>query len=110
MLRFFSTMADSNNKNVIGYIASTIETMRDQMATKSDVVRLEDRIGVETTAIRGDIEQVQLRLDSMEHSIASRFETLKAKSAGCAALSTSSAKIVPMFCDSSVTKPPNYEN
>lgn len=77
MLRFSSTMADSNNKDVIGYIASTIETMRDQMATKSDVVRLEDRIGVETTAIRGDIEQVQLRLDSMEHSIASRFENVE---------------------------------
>lgn len=61
-------MADSNNQDVIGFIASTVQTMRDQMATKSDVVRLEDRIGVETTAIRGDIEQVQLRLDSMERS------------------------------------------
>ena len=70
-------MADSNNKDVIGYIASTIETIRDQMATKSDVCRLEDRIAVETTAVRGDIEQVQLRLDSMEHSIASRFENVE---------------------------------
>lgn len=77
MLRSIEHMAESNNKDVIGYIASTIETMRDQMATKSDVVRLEDRIGVETTAIRGDIEQVQLRLDSMEHSIASRFENVE---------------------------------
>ena len=77
MLRSPSTMADSNNKDVIGYIASTIETMRDQMATKSDIVRVEDRIGAETTAIRGDIEQVQLRLDSMEHSIASRFENVE---------------------------------
>ena len=79
MLRFPSTMAESNNKDVIGYIASTIETMRDQMATKTDVVRLEDRIGVETTAIRGDIEQVQLRLDSMEHRIASRDEHFDAE-------------------------------
>ena len=70
-------MADSNSQDVIGYIASTIETMRDQMATKSDVVWLEDRIGVETTDIRGDIEQVQLRLDSMEHSISSRFENVE---------------------------------
>ena len=77
MLRSIEKMADSNNKNVIGYIASTIETMRDQMATKSDIARLEDRIGVETTAIRGDIEQVQLRLDSMEHSITSRFENVE---------------------------------
>jgi hypothetical protein len=67
-------MAESNNNEVIGFIASTVETMRDQMATKSDVARLEVKIGVETTTIRGDIEQVQLRLDSMEHSIASRFE------------------------------------
>ena len=79
MLRFSSTMADSNHKDVIGYIASTIETMRDQMATKTDVVRLEDRIGVETTAIRGDIEQVQLRLNSLEHSINSRFENVDAE-------------------------------
>ena len=77
MLRSIEQMAESNNKDVIGYIASTIETMRDQMATKSDVARLEDRIGVETTAIRGDIEQVQLRLDSMEHSINSRFENVE---------------------------------
>jgi hypothetical protein len=70
-------MADSNNNYVIGYIASTIESMRNQMATKSDIVRVEDRIGAETTAIRGDIEQVQLRLDSMEHSIASRFENVE---------------------------------
>ena len=29
------------------------------------------------TAVRGDIEQVQLRLDSMEHNVASRFENVE---------------------------------
>ncbi len=59
-------MAESNDNNLIGFIAATVETMRDdvtmisdQMATKSDINRLE----IATTAIRGDIEQVQLRLE-----------------------------------------------
>ncbi len=74
------SLAESND-NLIGFIASTVETISDRlngieerMATKSDIVRLEERVDVQLIAIRGDIEQVQLRLDSMEHSVASRFE------------------------------------
>ena len=70
-------MAESNNNELIGFIATTVETIRDRvdgievrMATKSDINRLE----IATTAIRGDIEQVQLRFDGMEHSLTSRFE------------------------------------
>ena len=43
-------MAESNNNNLIGFIASTVEklrddvvTMREQMATKEDLARLEGR-------------------------------------------------------------------
>ncbi len=98
-------MTESNNNNVIGFIASTVETMRDdiskmrdqmatkedlarldgrfseqllQMATKEDLARLDgrfsERLGASTTSIRGDLEQVQLRLDSIEHGISSRFQ------------------------------------
>ena len=98
-------MTDKNNNDVIGFIASTVESMRDQMATKKDLEgmatkqdlkgmatkqdlegmatkqdlarldgRLTERLEATSTAIRGDIEQIQLRLDSMEHSISSRFE------------------------------------
>ena len=78
-------MADSNNDNLIGFIASTVEklrddvvTMRDQMATKEDLARLEGRfsekLDVSITSVRGDIEQVQLRLDSIDHGMSSRFE------------------------------------
>jgi hypothetical protein len=107
MLRSVNQVAESNNNEVIGFIASTVETMRDdmasmreQMATKEDLARVEgrlnerlssldgslnqklasldgrlsERIEVATTSVRGDLEQVQLRLDSMEHSIVSRFE------------------------------------
>ena len=95
-------MTEPNN-NLIGFIASTVEklrddmtTMREQMATKQDLAgmatrrdlegmatkedlarldgRFTERLEATSTAIRGDIEQIQLRLDSMEHSISSRFE------------------------------------
>ena len=101
------SMAESNNDNLIGFIASTVETLRDdvakmreQMATREDLARLEGRftekldglegrfteklarlegrftekLDVSTTSVRGDIEQVQLRLDSIEHGVSSRFE------------------------------------
>jgi hypothetical protein len=84
-MRFVS----ESNDNMIGYIASTIEKMRDEMATKQDLARLEmaakqdlsrlegrlsERLDVATTGIRGDIEQVHLRLESIEHGMSSRFE------------------------------------
>ena len=98
-------MNDSDDDNLIGFIAGTveglreqvgtmsgqmttkedlarlegqIETMRDQMATKEDLARLEGRLSeklnVSTTAIRGDIEQVHLRMDGIEHASTSRIE------------------------------------
>ena len=45
-----STMADANNNEVIGFIAATVETLRDdvakmreQMTTKEDLARLDGR-------------------------------------------------------------------
>ena len=74
------------NDNLINFIAATVEsmrdqmaTMRDQMATKSDIARLEAKIEVETTAIRGDIEQVQLRLDSIERALNARLGQIEAE-------------------------------
>ncbi len=58
-------MGESNDNKLIGFIANTIETMRDEMATKADIGRLEAKISVEATAIRGDIEQVHVRLDAI---------------------------------------------
>ena len=91
-----SKLVSESNDNLIGFIASTVETLRDdvitmreQMATREDLARLEGRfmeklarlegrftekLDVSTTSVRGDIEQVQLRLDSIEHGVSSRFE------------------------------------
>jgi hypothetical protein len=109
MLRSLKQVAESDNNEVLGFIASTVEAIRDRvgsieenlksieqrMATKEDLAqldgrlnerlssldgRLSERIEVAKTSIRGDIEQVQLRLDSMEHSIAARFESVRNQS------------------------------
>ena len=108
MLRSSSTMADSNNNELIGFIGGRFEALNErfeamgnrldaieyQMATKEDLARLDgrfserlasldgrlsERIEVATTSIRGDLEQIHLRLDSMEHRISSRDEHFDAE-------------------------------
>jgi hypothetical protein len=68
---------EPEKNNLINFIAATVETMRDQMATKSDIARLESKLEVETTAIRGDIEQVHLRLDSIERALRARLDQIE---------------------------------
>lgn len=86
------------NNNLINFIAATVETMRDQMeklrdqvvetnvqvieirgqmVTKSDIARLEAKLEVEVAAIRGDIEQVHLRLDSIERALRARLDQIE---------------------------------
>jgi chromosome segregation ATPase len=104
------------NNNLINFIATTVETMRDQMgevhakigdmrgqmgelrdqmeemrdemgemrgqmATKSDLAQLEARLTnkleAEITAVRGDIEQVHLRLDSIERALRARLDQIE---------------------------------
>ena len=67
----------------VDVIAGRVESIEERMATKEDMARLEgrfsERLNVVTASIRGDIEQVQLRLDSMEHRISSRDEHFDAE-------------------------------
>ena len=63
----------------VEFIGGQLEIMRDRMATKSDIARLEDKIEVEVTAVRGDIEQVHLRLDGIEKAISSRLDHVEAE-------------------------------
>ena len=66
-----------DHNGLLNYIAGTVEnlrdqvaTMRDQMATKDDLrqveLRLSAKIETEIAVVRGDVEQVQLRLTSIE--------------------------------------------
>ena len=68
---------ESNQNNLIGFIASTVETMRDDMTTMRSEMVTKSMFDAAITTVRGDIEQVQLRLDTMEHSVASRFEQVE---------------------------------
>ncbi|HYJ85345.1 MAG TPA: hypothetical protein VEW46_04765 [Pyrinomonadaceae bacterium] len=58
-------------------VKDDVAAIREQMATKKDLAhlesRLELRIDTKTTAIRGDVEQVQLRLDSIDRALSGRM-------------------------------------
>ncbi|HEX8845773.1 MAG TPA: hypothetical protein VF791_14065 [Pyrinomonadaceae bacterium] len=83
---------ESNNHNLINFIAATVETMRDQMATKSDLSSLREQMATKSdlsalrdqmatksdiAAVRGDIEQIQLRLDSIERALRARLDQIE---------------------------------
>jgi hypothetical protein len=83
-------MAESNNNELIGFIGGRFEAMaerltaiEERMVTKEDLARLDgrlsERIDGATTSIRGDIEQIHLRLDSLDHRISSRDEHFDAE-------------------------------
>src|SRR5437868_8339517 len=89
-LNRFATKDDFDSlREQVGYIGGQLETMRDRMATKDDIARLDskvdkldgkvDKLEVETTIIRGDIEQVHLRLDGIEKAISSRLDHVEAE-------------------------------
>jgi TolA-binding protein len=70
------------NGRLLRFIASTVEVTRDRVDTLSGridtldgrVDSLQNELRVQTTAIRGDIEQVQLRLDSIERALAAPWD------------------------------------
>jgi hypothetical protein len=68
-------------RDEIAYVGGQVVTLRDQMATKSDLAQLESRLTAkleaETTAIRGDIEQVHLRLDSIDRTLRARLDQIE---------------------------------
>ena len=67
----------------VSFLGGQVEDVRDRMATKDDLARvearLEHKIEVEITAVRGDIEQVHLRLDGIDKSLSSRINSVEAE-------------------------------
>lgn len=70
-------MSEQESNNLLNFIVATIESMRVKMTANDDLASLEEsltnKIEVEITAVRGDIEQVHLRFDTIEHALSSRF-------------------------------------
>ncbi|HWQ33165.1 MAG TPA: hypothetical protein VNQ79_09935 [Blastocatellia bacterium] len=63
-----------DNDDLLSFIASNIETIRDQMASRSDITRLEAKLDTGQAALRGDIERVDLRLDGIDHKLDNRLD------------------------------------
>ena len=84
-----SNRQPEENEDLLNFIASTVEMIRDRMATKDDVARLDsridtlevkvDRLEVTTTIIKGEVEQVHLRLDGIEKAISSRLDHVESE-------------------------------
>jgi hypothetical protein len=72
-----------NDKNLIAFIASTIEVMREQMATKADLVHLESRMEImreqmatkeDLAALKEDLAAVKDQMATKEDLAALRIE------------------------------------
>ena len=86
-LERFATKDDFNSlREQVGFLGGQVEHIRDHMdglATKDELARVEARltqkIEVEITAVRGDIERVHLRLDAIEKALSSRINHIEAE-------------------------------
>jgi hypothetical protein len=67
----------------VSFLGGQVEDIRDRMATKDELAnvetRLNEKIEVEITAVRGDLEQVHLRLDSIDRAVSSKMDHVEAE-------------------------------
>jgi len=64
-----SERVDSNHNS----LSERMDTLTGRVDTLSQSMVTRDELRVQTTAVRGDIEQVQLRLDSIERALGARM-------------------------------------
>ena len=80
-----SNQQPEENEKLLNFIASTVEMIRDRLestATKDDIAGLDSRMSkleVTTTVIKGEVEQVHLRLDGIEKALSSRLGNVEAE-------------------------------
>ena len=75
----YKSVGESNDNNLIGFIASTVERIGERIDRVEERMATREQLDTATTAIRGDIEQTHLRLNTLEHSVSSRFEHVEAE-------------------------------
>ena len=68
---YLTSMSGQDDNNLINFIATTVETMREQMATNQDLVRVESRLETmrEQMATKEDLVRVESRLETMGERI-----------------------------------------
>jgi chromosome segregation ATPase len=67
------SVSGENDKNLINFIASTVEAMRDQMATKADIAVLKEQMATkaELASVKDDLASVKDDLASVKDDLAS---------------------------------------
>jgi hypothetical protein len=58
---------------LLQFIASTVEATMDRVNSLHESVATKEELRAQTAAIRGDIEQVHLRLDTIERALSARM-------------------------------------
>ena len=76
MLQFIAATVETL-RDQVGTLRDQVATMGDQMVTKSELLRLEDKMEAGFTAVRGDIERVALRLDTIERALSARLSQIE---------------------------------
>jgi len=76
-------------RDQVAFLGGQVEYVRGRMATKDDIARVEsgigglevkvDRLEVTTTVIKGEVEQVHLRLDGIEKALSSRLDHVESE-------------------------------
>jgi hypothetical protein len=66
------SVSEENDKNLISFIASTVETMRDQMATKADLAVLKEQM-----ATKAELAAVKDHLARVESQMATKDDLAK---------------------------------
>jgi hypothetical protein len=67
----------ANVEMKVARIETRVEGIEGTMATKHDLARTELKLDNKMTVIRGDIEHVQVRLDSIDHALTGRLESVE---------------------------------
>jgi hypothetical protein len=89
-LERFATKEDFGPlREQVAFLGGQVEDIRDRMATKDDIVRLDsrldkvevkvDKLDVTTTVIKGEVEQVHLRLDGIDRALTLRLDHVEAE-------------------------------
>lgn len=73
------SVSGENDKNLISFIASTVETMRDQMVTKEELAAVREQMATkkDLAEVKDQVARVEARVDSIESQMATKDDLAK---------------------------------
>lgn len=75
------SVSGENDQNLIKFIASTVEAMRDQMATKADLAVVKEQMATkaELASVKDDLASVKVDLARVESQMATKDDLAKVR-------------------------------